>query len=305
MFSETLDTLNKDPSTAHQMKGFDFAQNFPSLTPSQGVYGPTSFVGPALSKGYQYSQELSRALLDGIGGITIGDALSKAKKESDANIEGMLGKGFNMSDYQQNLQDFNIDDVSFARDFGIPAIDKAKGFAKSIRDLFSGSAVATEADVAKAIAEREALNIEGLMAIDDAGLVTPAYEDFAQVARPGLNLGFAKQLGKRLGTGILTALSLPAGLIAKGLSGMPGRVGIQGGVALRGDTNLDTFARSTSFADFAQRMRDKRAREEAAAIGAAKQKAKALDYEYDAYGGGKSTNDSTTEGRAAEGFDEL
>ena len=305
MFSETLDTLNKDPSTAHQMKGFDFAQNFPSLTPSQGVYGPTSFVGPALSKGYQYSQELSRALLDGIGGITIGDALSKAKKESDANIEGMLGKGFNMSDYQQNLQDFNIDDVSFARDFGIPAIDKAKGFAKSIRDLFSGSAVATEADVAKAIAEREALNREGLMAIDDAGLVTPAYEDFAQVARPGLNLGFAKQLGKRLGTGILTALSLPAGLIAKGLSGMPGRVGIQGGVALRGDTNLDTFARSTSFADFAQRMRDKRAREEAAAIGAAKQKAKALDYEYDAYGGGKSTNDSTTEGRAAEGFDEL
>ena len=305
MFSETLDTLNKDPSTAHQMKGFDFAQNFPSLTPSQGVYGPTSFVGPTLSKGYQYGQELSRALLDGIGGITIGDALSKAKKESDANIEGMLGKGFNMSDYQQNLQDFNIDDVSFARDFGIPAIDKAKGFAKSIRDLFSGSAVATEADVAKAIAEREALNRDGLMAIDDAGLVTPAYEDFAQVARPGFNLGFAKQLGKRLGTGILTALSLPAGLIAKGLSGMPGRVGIQGGVGLRGDTNLDTFARSTSLADFAQRMRDKRAAEEAAAIGAAKQKAKDLDYEYDAYGGGKSTNDYTTEGRAAEGFDEL
>ena len=33
-------------------------------------------------------------------------------------------------------------------------------------------------------------------------------------------------------------------------------------------------------------MRDKRAREDAAAIGAAKQKAKELDYEFDAYGGG-------------------
>ena len=270
MFSETLDTLNRDPSTAHQMKGFDFAQNFPSLTPTQGVYGPTSFVGPALSKGYQYSQELGRALLDGIGGITIGDALSKAKKESDANISGMLGKGFNMADYQQNLQDFNIDDVSFARDFGIPAIDKAKGFAKSIGDFFSGSAVATEADVAKAIAERAALDKAGIMAMDDAGLVTPAYEEFAEVAKPGFNLGFAKQLSKQALTGILSAVNPVAGLIARGLSGMPGRVGIQGGVALRGDTNLDTFARSTTLADFAQRMRDKRAREDAARRGSLK-----------------------------------
>ena len=51
---------------------------------------------------------------------------------------------------------------------------------------------------------------------------------------------------------------------------MPGRVGIQGGVGLRGDTNLDTFARSTSLADFAQRMRDKRAREDAARRGSLK-----------------------------------
>ena len=286
MFSETLDAFNKDPSTAHQMKGFDFAQNFPSLTPSQGVYGPTSFVGPALSKGYQYSQELSRALLDGIGGITIGDALSKAKKESDANISGMLGKGFNMTDYQQNLQDFNIDDVSFARDFGMPAIDKAKGFAKSIGDLFSGSATATEADIAKAIADRTALDRQGLMALDDAGLTTPAYEDFAEVAKPGFNLGFAKQLGKQALTGILSAVNPIAGLIARGLSGMPGRVGIQGGVALRGDTNLDTFARSTSLADFAQRMRDKRAREDAARRGSLKDLQSRIDK--GEFGGSKS-----------------
>ena len=117
---------------------------------------------------------------------------------------------------------------------------------------------------------RQALNRAGIMAIDDAGLTTPAYEDFAQVAKPGFNLGFAKQLGKQALTGILSAINPVAGLIARGLSGMPGRVGIQGGVGLRGDTNLDTFARSTSFADFAQRMRDKRAREEAARRGSLK-----------------------------------
>ena len=139
-------------------------------------------------------------------------------------------------------------------------------------DSFFSKAFAPEATLEEIqeLQNRQALNRAGIMAIDNAGLTIPAYEDFAQVAKPGFNLDFAKQLGKRLGTGILTALSLPAGLIAKGLSGMPGRVGIQGGVGLRGDTNLDTFARSTSFADFAQRMRDKRARETAAMRGSVK-----------------------------------
>ena len=139
-------------------------------------------------------------------------------------------------------------------------------------DSFFSKAFAPELNLQErqAIAERAALDKAGIMAIDDAGLTTPAYEDFAQVAKPGFNLDFAKQLGKRLGKGILTAFNLPAGLIAGGLSGMPGRVGIQGGVALRGDTNLDTFARSTTLADFAQRMRDKRAREEAARRGSLK-----------------------------------
>ena len=130
MFSETLDTLNRDPSTAHQMKGFDFAQNFPGAVPG-GINTPASFVGPMLSKGYQYGQELSRAMLDGLGGITIGDALSKAKTQSDANIEGMLGKGFDINTYNQNVQDFNIADVNFANSFGLA-------------DLFGSSAMANE-----------------------------------------------------------------------------------------------------------------------------------------------------------------
>ena len=152
--------------------------------------------------------------------------------------------------------------------------DKLTSMGKTVKDVFSGSAFAEEPDNIEDFIEaakvREALNQQGLMALDDAGLTISPYEDFAQVAKPGFNLGFAKQLGKQALTGILSAVNPVAGLIARGLSGMPGRVGIQGGVALRGDTNLDTFARSTSLADFAQRMRDKRAREEAAARGSVK-----------------------------------
>ena len=152
--------------------------------------------------------------------------------------------------------------------------DKLTSMGKTVKDVFSGSAFANEPDNIEDFIEaakvREALNQQGLMALDDAGLTISPYEDFAQVAKPGFNLGFAKQLGKQALTGILSAVNPVAGLIARGLSGMPGRVGIQGGVALRGDTNLDTFARSTSLADFAQRMRDKRAREEAAARGSVK-----------------------------------
>ena len=168
--------------------------------------------------------------------------------------------------------------------------DKITSMGKTIKDLFGATAFAKEPDSIEDFIEaakvREALNQQGLMSLDDAGLITPAYENFAQVAKPGFNLDFAKQLAKQGVTGILSAINPLAGLAARVLSSMPGRVGVQGGVALRGDTNLDTFARSTSFADFAQRMRDKRAREDAAARGAAKQKAKDLDYEFDAYGGG-------------------
>jgi hypothetical protein len=139
-------------------------------------------------------------------------------------------------------------------------------------DSFFGKAFAPELNLEErqAIAERAALDKAGIMAIDDAGLTISPYEEFAEVAKPGFNLGFAKQLGKQALTGILSAFNPVAGLIARGLSGLPGRVGVQGGVALRGDTNLDTFGRSTSFADFAQRMRDKRARETAAMRGSVK-----------------------------------
>ena len=265
MFSETLDTLNRDPSTAHQMKGFDFAQNFPGAVPG-GINTPASFLGPALSKGYQYGQEVGRALLDGPGGITIGDALSKAKTQSDANIQGMLGKGFDMDTYNQNVKDFNIADVTFANSFGLD-------------NLFGSSAMANEPTVdvgsvqsaINAARNREALNKAGLMSLDDAGLTTEDYETFAEKAKPGFNKQFAKQLGTTA-LGLITGNPF-VGLIARGLGALAGRgglTGIQGGADLRGDTGFDTFRRSTSLADFFQRQRDKKAREEAARRGSIK-----------------------------------
>jgi hypothetical protein len=106
---------------------------------------------------------------------------------------------------------------------------------------------------------------------DDAGLDEEYYEDFAEVAKPGFNLGFAKQLG----SGLLSLVTKNpfATFIGKGITALGdrfGRPGIRGGIGLRGDSTFDTFARSTSFADFAQRMRDKRARETAAMRGSVK-----------------------------------
>ena len=74
---------------------------------------------------------------------------------------------------------------------------------------------------------------------------------------------------------ILGAAFSPIGAIAlgalKGLGGLGGGLtGIRGGVDLRGDTGFDTFRRSTSFANFLQRQRDKRARETAAMRGSVK-----------------------------------
>ena len=122
---------------------------------------------------------------------------------------------------------------------------------------------------------RTALNRVGLMALDDAGLFINPYEDFEQKAKPGLNLDFAKKLGS-------TAFGVISGnpfisLLVRGIGALGDRMslpGVRGGVDLRGDTGFDTFRRSTSFADFFQRQRDKRAREEAARRGAAKQEDK-------------------------------
>lgn len=284
MFSETLDILNRDPSTGHQMKGYDFAQNFPGAVPG-GINTPTSFLGPMLSKGYQYGQQIGNALLDGPGGYTLGQAIEDAKVQSDANIQGMLGKGFDMDTYNQNVKDFNIADVNFANSFGLESLfDTGKNYASKISDAVISPAYAPNLDIndiqsrIEAAKAREALNAQGLLSLDDAGLVPESYEQFAQVAKPGFNKQFAKQLGYSA-LGLITGNPL-IGLIARGLGSLAGRgglTGVRGGADLRGDTTFNTFRRSTSLADFMQRQRDKKAREAAARRGEVKELQSRID----------------------------
>ena len=160
--------------------------------------------------------------------------------------------------------------------------DKLSSLGKTISDAIISPAAAPEIDNIEAVIEarknREALNRIGLMALDDAGLISDPYETFTQVAKPGFNKQFAKQLGS-------TALSFITGnpvaaLFAKGLGALAGRgglTGIRGGVDLRGDTVFDTFKRSTSIANFLQRRRDQKAREAAAARGSVKELQSRID----------------------------
>ena len=149
----------------------------------------------------------------------------------------------------------------------------------SLPNSFFTPAYAPELDIndiqsrIDAARNREALNKQGLLSLDDAGLTTEDYETFAEKAKPGFNKQFAKQLGTTA-LGLITGNPF-VGLIARGLGALAGRgglTGIQGGADLRGDTGFDTFRRSTSLADFFQRQRDKKAREDAAQRGADKQR---------------------------------
>ena len=121
---------------------------------------------------------------------------------------------------------------------------------------------------------------------DDAGLEEEYYEDFPQKFKPGLNIDFAKQAAKGL-LGLFKRNPVITGI--GGLLGLLGDrfnlPGVVGGADLRGDTGFDTFRRSTSLADFFRRQRDKKAREEAARIGAAKQKAIIASQQVDTGGG--------------------
>ena len=148
----------------------------------------------------------------------------------------------------------------------------------SLPDSFLTKAYAPELDIndiqsrIDAAKNRETLNKAGLMALDDAGLdMGPIVDEFSQKAKPGLNIDFAKQLGSSA-LGLITGNPF-IGLLARGIGALGDRFslpGVRGGVDLRGDTTFDTFRRSTSIANFLQRQRDKRAREEAAMRGSVK-----------------------------------
>ena len=144
----------------------------------------------------------------------------------------------------------------------------------SLPDSFFTPAFAPELSLEELqeIQNRNALDKAGLMALDDAGLdMGPIVDEFSQKAKPGLNIDFAKQLGSSA-LGLITGNPF-IGLLARGIGALGDRFslpGVRGGVDLRGDTTFDTFRRSTSIANFLQRQRHKRAREEAAMRGSVK-----------------------------------
>ena len=151
----------------------------------------------------------------------------------------------------------------------------------------------------------QTFNNKGLVSfMDNAGLPESDYEEFTEVAKPGFNMDFAKQLGSTA-LGVITGNPF-VGLIARGLGSLAGtgKVGITGGMNLRGDSTLDTFGRSTSIADFMQRQRDKKAVEAAQKRGALKELQSRIDKgdfdgsnKDDAPGGAASNQDAGRTGQ--------
>ena len=141
---------------------------------------------------------------------------------------------------------------------------------------------------------------------DDAGYEEDYYEDFPQKFKPGLNIDFAKQLGSGL-LGLITGNPL-AGLVARGLGALGNRFnlpGVVGGAGLRGDTGFDTFRRSTSLADFFQRRRDQKAREDAAKRGLEKQRIQAkqkFDQNFKGFFSGQNNTGGNNGGNQGGGF---
>ncbi len=170
----------------------------------------------------------------------------------------------------------------------------------SLPDSFFSPALAPELSLEELqeIQNRQALNRAGIMAIDDAGLdMGPIIDEFSNKARPGFNLDFAKQLGKRLGTGFITAFNPIAGAIT-GLANFANRAGITGA--------LNTFRQSDTLAEFArniaQERRDRIARETAAMRGSVKDLQARIDRgDFDGPGSDDSPTSARDEGMGMGG----
>jgi len=87
---------------SHQLKGYDFAKNFPTAART---------IGPALARGYQYGQELGRSILDGPGNYTMGQAWDEAGKQSDENIQGMREQNVDTNMYNDFISRYGLDNV--------------------------------------------------------------------------------------------------------------------------------------------------------------------------------------------------
>ena len=214
----------------------------------------------------------------------IGRAFQNVKSEPGILDYDNIPNDITFADIGKSIAAENPIDSLLGRTYGatLGLGDKLTSMGKTIGDAIISPAYAPELDDIEDIIEarknRQVLDRVGLLSLDDAGLTIDPYETFAQKAKPGFNLPFAKQLGSTA-LGIITGNPF-IGLLARGLGALAGRgglTGVKGGADLRGDTGFDTFRRSTSLADFMQRQRDKKAREAAARRGELKELQSRID----------------------------
>ena len=131
----------------------------------------------------------------------IGRAFKNVKSEPGILDYDNIPNDITFADIGKSIAAENPIDSLIGRTYGatLGLGDKLTGYGKSLASLFDSSAMANEPVVnvdsvksaINASRNREALNRQGLMALDDAGLTTPAYEEFAEVNKPGFNFNRA------------------------------------------------------------------------------------------------------------------
>ena len=149
-----------------------------------------------LAPGLAFGLSLPYDTLQGIG-----RAFQDVKSEPGILDYDNIPNDITFADIGKSIAAENPIDSLIGRTYGatLGLGDKLTGYGKSLASLFDSSAMANEPVVnvdsvksaINASRNREALNRQGLMALDDAGLTMSPYEEFAQVDKPGFNFNRA------------------------------------------------------------------------------------------------------------------
>ena len=149
-----------------------------------------------LAPGLAFGLSLPYDTLQGIG-----RAFQDVKSEPGILDYDNIPNDITFADIGKSIAAENPIDSLIGRTYGatLGLGDKLTGYGKSLASLFDSSAMANEPvvnvdsvkSVINASRNREALNRQGLMALDDAGLTMSPYEEFAQVDKPGFNFNRA------------------------------------------------------------------------------------------------------------------
>ena len=249
----------------HQKAGYNFKENFPN-TPG--------YLADALGKAYQYGTE-------GIGSIfsnsTFPEAMARAKEESRLNSLGFRGQGFDMNEYNQTM-DFarnGLNNTNIGLTYG-------SAQASDLTDLERDFPGMSTGDITDSMNNRPFIGNQqtGIMQQAPQGFFDDNYGQYFDSLNsetddeqvdylPGQssfkdkisNIGnsFMQKSGIGGLLGLITGNPI-LGLIGRGIGALANRAG----------PALNDFKSASTGAQFFQNLRDRRAREDAAARGAAK-----------------------------------